>query len=257
MTKKLTYLGYLKQDLLPTEWCPGCGNGIVLKLVCQSMEKLNLLRKGTVVVSGIGCSGRSAGFFNLDSVHTAHGRALPVAEGIKLANEKLDVIVISGDGDLLGIGGNHLLHASRRNTDIKVICIANAIYGMTGGQYSPTTERGSKTLTTPLGNTDMPIDIQALIKAHNCFYARSTTYHINHAMKCMVEAFQHKGLSFVEIKSQCITNDGRRRGFKNAYEMLMSYKDNYKINNNSSRLKNNEIGIPGNVLTSSNRNNGE
>lgn len=243
MTRKLTYLNYLKQDLLPTQWCPGCGNGIVLKLACQAMEKINFLKKGTVVVSGIGCSGRSAGFFDLDSVHTAHGRAIPVAEGIKLANEKLNVIVISGDGDLLGIGGNHLLHASRRNTDISIICIANAIYGMTGGQYSPTTELGSKTLTTPYGNTDTPIDVQALIKAHNCFYARSTTYHLKHAMKCMVEALKHKGLSFVEIKSQCITNDGRRRGFKNAYEMLMSYKDNYKINNNSEELKHNEIGI--------------
>ncbi|HDY66739.1 MAG TPA: 2-oxoacid:ferredoxin oxidoreductase subunit beta [Candidatus Scalindua sp.] len=245
MTRKLTYLNYLKQDLLPTQWCPGCGNGIVLKLACQSLEKLNFPKKGTVVVSGIGCAGRSAGFFNLDSVHTAHGRAIPVAEGIKLANEKLNVIVISGDGDLLGIGGNHLLHASRRNTDISIICIANAIYGMTGGQYSPTTELGSKTLTTPSGNTDTPIDVQALIKAHNCFYARSTTYHLKHAMKCMVEALKHRGLSFAEIKTQCITNDGRRRGFKNGYEMLMYYKDNYKINNNSNELKHNEIGIVG------------
>jgi 2-oxoglutarate/2-oxoacid ferredoxin oxidoreductase subunit beta len=243
MIKELTYLNYLKQDRLPTQWCPGCGNGIVLKLACQAMEKINLLKKGTVVVSGIGCSGRSAGFFDLDSVHTAHGRALPVAEGIKLANEKLNVIVISGDGDLFGIGGNHLLHASRRNTDIGIICISNAIYGMTGGQCSPATELSSKTLTTPYGNVDTPINVQALITAHNCFYARSTTYHLNHALKCIVEALQHKGLSFVEIKSQCITNDGRRRGFKNAYEMLMSYKDNYKINNNSEELKHNEIGI--------------
>jgi 2-oxoglutarate/2-oxoacid ferredoxin oxidoreductase subunit beta len=243
MTRKLTYLNYLKQNLLPTQWCPGCGNGIVLKLVCQSMETLNFPKKGTVVVSGIGCSGRSAGFFNLDSVHTAHGRAIPVAEGIKLANEKLNVIIISGDGDLLGIGGNHLLHASRRNTDISIICISNAIYGMTGGQYSPTTEAGSKTLTTPSGNTDTPIDVQALIKAHNCFYARSTAYHLKHAMKCIVEALEHKGLSFVEIKTQCITNDGRRRGFKNGYEMLMDYKNNYKINDNSSELKHGEIGI--------------
>jgi len=243
MTRKLTYLSYLKEDLLPTEWCPGCGNGIVLKLVCQSMEKLNFPKKGTVVVSGIGCSGRSAGFFNLDSVHTAHGRALPVAEGIKLANEKLNVIVISGDGDLLGIGGNHLLHATRRNTDINIICIANAIYGMTGGQYSPTTEVGSKTLTTPSGNTDLPINVQALIKAHNCFYARSTTYHLKHAAQCIDGALEHKGLSFVEVKTQCITNDGRRRGFKNGYEMLMSYKDDYKINDKSSELEHDEIGI--------------
>lgn len=243
MTRKLTYLNYLKQNLLPTQWCPGCGNGIVLKLVCQSMETLNFSKKGTVVVSGIGCSGRSAGFFNLDSVHTAHGRAIPVAEGIKLANEKLNVIIISGDGDLLGIGGNHLLHATRRNTDISIICISNAIYGMTGGQCSPTTEAGTKTLTTPYGNIDTPIDVQALIRAHNCFYARSTTYHLKHAMKCIMESFEYKGFSFVEIKTQCITNDGRRRGFKNGYEMLMDYKNTYKINDNSNELKHDEIGI--------------
>lgn len=169
MTKELTYLNYLKQDRLPHQWCPGCGNGIILKLSCLAMEKLNFPKKGTVMVSGIGCSGRSAGFFDLDSVHTAHGRALPVAEGIKLANEELNVMVISGDGDLFGIGGNHLLHASRRNTDITVICISNAIYGMTGGQCSPATEISSKTLTTPRGNVDTPVNVQAIVTAHNCF----------------------------------------------------------------------------------------
>ena len=243
MTKELTYLNYLKQERLPHQWCPGCGNGIILKLACMAMEKLDFQQKGTVMVSGIGCSGRSAGFFDLDSVHTVHGRALPVAEGIKLANEELNVMVISGDGDLFGIGGNHLLHASRRNTDITVICISNAIYGMTGGQCSPTTEISSKTLTTPRGNEDSPINVQALVTAHNCFYARSTTFHFNHAMKCIFEALQHKGFSFVEIKSQCITNDGRRRGFKNSYEMMMSYKENYKINNNTNVLEDNEIGM--------------
>ena len=233
----------LFRSRLPHQWCPGCGNGIILKLACMAMEKLDFQQKGTVMVSGIGCSGRSAGFFDLDSVHTVHGRALPVAEGIKLANEKLNVMVISGDGDLFGIGGNHLLHASRRNTDITVICISNAIYGMTGGQCSPTTEISSKTLTTPRGNEDSPINVLALVTAHNCFYARSTTFHFNHAMKCIFEALQHKGFSFVEIKSQCITNDGRRRGFKNSYEMMMSYKENYKINNNTNVLEDNEIGM--------------
>ena len=243
MTKELTYLNFLKQERLPHQWCPGCGNGIILKLACMAMEKMKFQQEGTVMVSGIGCSGRSAGFFDLDSVHTVHGRALPVAEGIKLANEKLNVMVISGDGDLFGIGGNHLLHASRRNTDITVICISNAIYGMTGGQCSPTTEMTSKTLTTPRGNVDSPINVQALITAHNCFYGRSTTFHFNHALKCVFEALQHKGFSFVEIKSQCITNDGRRRGFKNSYEMMMSYKETYKINNNTNKLEHNEIGI--------------
>ena len=243
MTKEITYLNYLKKERLPTQWCPGCGNGIVLKLVCLAMEKLNFSQKDTVVVSGIGCSGRSAGFFNLDSVHSVHGRAIPLAEGIKNANEKLNVVVVSGDGDLLGIGGNHLLHASRRNTNISVVCIANSIYGMTGGQSSPTTEQGSRTLTAPQGNAETPIDVQSFLKAHHCYYARSTVFHFNHAEKCITESFQFKGLSFVEIKTQCITNDGRRRGFKNAYEMLISYKENYKINNKAEVLEHNEIGI--------------
>lgn len=243
VTKVITHLSYLKQERLPTQWCPGCGNGIVLKLVCQAMEKLNFSQKDTVVVSGIGCSGRSAGFFDLDSVHSVHGRAIPVAEGIKNANPALNVIIISGDGDLLGIGGNHLLHASRRNTNISIICIANSIYGMTGGQSSPTTEQGSRTLTAPQGNVDTPIDAQAILKAHNSYYARTTVFHFNHADKCITESFQHEGLSFVEIKTQCITNDGRRRGFKNAYEMLMSYKENYKINKSADTLEHNEIGI--------------
>src|SRR5574337_973593 len=129
MDKETHFKRYLKLDLLPTPWCPGCGNGIVLKTICQAFDEVDLPRDGTVVVSGIGCAGRSAGFFDLDSVHTAHGRAIPVAEGIKYANDALHVVVVSGDGDLLGIGGNHLLHAIRRNTNITVICYANEIYG--------------------------------------------------------------------------------------------------------------------------------
>lgn len=239
----LNLMNYLKQDLLPTTWCPGCGNGIVLKTVCDAFDELNISKKDVAVVSGIGCSGRSAGYFDLDSVHTAHGRAIPVAEGIKLANEKLKVVVISGDGDLLGIGGNHLLHASRRNTDITVVCYNNEIYGMTGGQVSPTTFSGTKTLTTPTGCTDRPLNVQAIIKGHDCFYARTTAFHIKHLKKSIKAALQHKGFSFVEARVQCIVNNGRRLGFKNAHEMLMAFKNNYKINDKTPMLNENEIGI--------------
>lgn len=234
---------FLKHENLPTPWCPGCGNGTVLKGVCDAFKERNFQKDNTVVVSGIGCSGRSAGLFSLDSVHTAHGRALPFAEGIKMANEKLNVVVLSGDGDLLGIGCNHLVHASRRNTNITAICFANEIYGMTGGQAAPTTNIGIKTLTTPKGNKDKPIDLQALIQAHECFYARSTVYHVKHLQQCIVEALKHEGFAFVEVKTQCITNNGCRLGFKNASEMLMQFKDLYKISDRPNMLNSDEIGI--------------
>ncbi len=243
MEDTMRFKHYLKEENLPTPWCPGCGNGIVLKAVAQAFEELNFDKHQVVIVSGIGCAGRSAGFFDLDSVHTAHGRAIPVAEGIKTANENLKVVVLSGDGDLLGIGGNHLLHATRRNTPITIVCYSNEIYGMTGGQVSPTTRLNTKTLTTPEGNRDTPFNVQALIKAHNCFYARTTTFHLAHLKKSIVEALRHPGLSFVDIVTQCIVNNGRRIGFKDAFEMLMYYKNSYKINDNAELLKDNEIGI--------------
>ena len=234
---------YIKQKSLPTPWCPGCGNGTVLKGVCDAFEELKLKKDNTVVVSGIGCSGRSAGTFNLDSVHTVHGRAIPVAEGIKMASDDLNVVVLSGDGDLLGIGGNHLVHASRRNTNITVVCFSNEIYGMTGGQAAPTTKHGTKTLTTPKGSTECPINLQPLIKAHNSFYAKTTVYHTKHLEQCVVEALKYEGFAFVEVMTHCITNNGRRLGFKNASEMLLQFKENYKINDRPDVLRPEEIGI--------------
>lgn len=243
MNNDTNFKRYLKLDLLPTPWCPGCGNGIVLKTICQAFDELDLPKNGTVVVSGIGCAGRSAGFFDLDSVHTAHGRAIPVAEGIKYANDALNVVVVSGDGDLIGIGGNHLFQAIRRNTNITVICYANEIYAMTGGQVSPITPHNTKTLTTPNGNPDRPADIQFLFKSNNCFFARTTAYHLNHMRKCIVEALKFKGFSFVEARTMCIVNYGRRLGYKNSNEMLLHYKEFYKINDYAEALAENEIGI--------------
>lgn len=243
MNRDTDFKRFLKLDLLPTPWCPGCGDGIVLKTICQVFDELDLPKNGTVVVSGIGCAGRSAGFFDLDSVHTVHGRAIPLAEGIKYANDSLHVVVVSGDGDLLGIGGNHLLHAIRRKTDITVICYANEIYAMTGGQTSPITPHSIKTLTTPDGNPDYPTNVQSLFRYNNSYFARTTAYHLNHMRKCITEALKFKGFSFVEVRTMCIVNYGRRLGYKNSNEMLLHYKEFYKINDHAEELAQDEIGI--------------
>jgi 2-oxoglutarate ferredoxin oxidoreductase subunit beta len=241
----MPYRQFIKTERFPTTWCGGCGLGIILRETAKVFEKLGFKKENTVVVSGIGCSGRAAGYFKLDSVHTTHGRAIPVAEGIKRGNKDLNVIVISGDGDLLGIGGNHLLHSARRGANITILCVDNEIYGMTGGQMAPTTKKGVKTLTSPYGDPYEPINVQGLLlltKKH--FYARTTVFHIEHLNKCIKEAIEWQGFSFVDIISDCITNDGRRRGYKNAYEMLISYRENYKINSiPKKRLEDNELGV--------------
>ncbi|MFH1637832.1 MAG: thiamine pyrophosphate-dependent enzyme, partial [Candidatus Woesearchaeota archaeon] len=159
----MSWIELIRQERMPTVWCPGCGLGILLTQVAKAFEELGLDYTNTAVVSGIGCTGRFAGYLNMDTVHSLHGRAIPLAEGIKRANENLNVFVISGDGDLTGIGGNHLLHASRRNVNITVICVDNGIYGMTGGQLAPTTEKGMATATSPYGSPYEPINLQGII----------------------------------------------------------------------------------------------
>lgn len=243
-TTKMSYKDFLKLERFPTTWCPGCGIGLVIRAVAELFDELGFKKENTVVVSGIGCSGRAAGYFNLDTAHGLHGRAIPLAEGIKRANKNLNVIVISGDGDLAGIGGNHLLHSSRRNINLTLICINNETYGMTGGQLAPTTKKGTVTLTSPFGNEYEPMNLQGLITSNKQhFYARSTVYHIDHLKNCIKKALQHKGFSFVDVISDCITNFGKRQGFKNAYEMFMSYKQYYKINPDAKILADNELGV--------------
>lgn len=239
----MDYQEYIKLSRFPTSWCAGCGAGIVLKAVAQSFEQLGFTKQDTAVVSGIGCTGRGAGYFAVDSAHGLHGRAIPLAEGMKMARPDLNILVFSGDGDLLSIGGNHLIHACRRNTDLTVVCVNNNIYGMTGGQKGPTTPKGTKTLTSPEGVNETPINTQALVRAHGNLYARTTVTHIEHMKRCILEAIQHKGFSFVEIVSPCTSNYGRRLGFKTSYDMMMSYKENYKITSDKDTLAENELGI--------------
>ncbi|MBW3003191.1 2-oxoacid:ferredoxin oxidoreductase subunit beta [Candidatus Woesearchaeota archaeon] len=241
----MSYKDYLKLEKMPTVWCAGCGLGILLQTTAKAFDSLQLDKSKTTVVSGIGCTARGSGYFNLDSVNGIHGRAVAIAEGIKRARDDMNVIVFSGDGDITGIGGNHLLHCSRRNTNITVICANNEIYGMTGGQKSPLTPKGVPTMTSPEGNRFEPVNIQGIIAANKKhFYARTTVWHVEHMKRCIEEAIKCPGFSFVEIRVNCISNYGRRIGFKTPFEMLKNFRDTFKVNNNpAGLLKDNELGI--------------
>jgi len=220
-------------------WCKGCGLYSVLNSINLQVKKM----KNKVAVSGIGCAGRSSGYFGFDSVNTLHGRAIPIAEGLKRANEKSNVFVFSGDGDLLGIGLNHLMHCARRNTNLTVICANNNVYGMTGGQASPTTKKGAITKTSPKGMEFEPVNIQKLLMSNKkYFYARTTPYNIKHLSFCLEQAFKYNGFSFVDIYLPCITNI--RRIFKNKTipEIVKPYL-NVKIIKENRILEDDEYGV--------------
>ncbi|NLX62847.1 MAG: 2-oxoacid:ferredoxin oxidoreductase subunit beta [Tissierellia bacterium] len=212
---------YYRTERLPHIWCPGCGNGIVLKAIVKAIDNLNLNQNEVCVVSGIGCSSRATGYLDFNTVHTTHGRALAFATGIKFANPKLHVVVITGDGDCAAIGGNHLIHAARRNIDITTIVFNNNIYGMTGGQYSPTTPTGDKGTTAPYGNIDPNFDLCELAKSAGATYvSRSTVYGVNMITKQVEEGIKNKGFSFIEILTTCPTYYGRKNKKGNAAEMI-------------------------------------
>lgn len=235
----------LRLDRFPTMWCPGCGLGTVMIQLAKVIDELGLDHTNSAIICGIGCTGRMAGYFQLDGVHTLHGRALPVAEAVRMVNPDLNVIVVSGDGDLASIGGNHLVHSARRNANLTVICNDNDIYGLTGGQAGPTTPKGTKTVTSPQGEYYEPLNIQSLIMASaKYFYAKTTAFHQAHLRKCMREAISWPGFAFVDIASQCIENNGRRLGFNSGWEMLQHYRETYKrAPDGAERLGPGEIGI--------------
>lgn len=201
---KKRYRKFLRINYLPHIWCPGCGNGTVLNAFVHAFARSNLNKDQTVIVSGIGCSGRITQYLNFDTIHALHGRALPLATGIKLFRPELNVVVFMGDGDSIAIGGNHLIHAARRNIDITAIIINNMTYGMTGGQYSPTTPEQSKTKTSPYGSVEPTIDISKLaVSAGATFVAKYTTYHVKELEKGLLEALIHRGFSLIEVISAC------------------------------------------------------
>jgi len=223
---------FLRSERIPHIWCPGCGIGTTVNCFAHALldSKRNL--ENVAVVSGIGCTGRVAGYVKLDSFHTTHGRAIPFATGLKLANPKLEVVVYSGDGDLSAIGGNHLIHAARRNMDIKVICVNNLIFAMTGGQTAPTTPSTAITTTAPYGAYEPSFNLSALAEAAGASYvARWTTYHVRQLTKSMTEVMQRRGFCFIEVISPCPTLYQRRNKMGDGLDAMKYYKAASKVKN--------------------------
>ncbi len=215
----------LRTDRLPHVWCPGCGIGIVMNAFLRAVITAKMDPNKLAVVSGIGCTGRAAGYINVDSFHTTHGRAIPFAVGIKFARPDLNVVVFSGDGDLFAIGGNHFVNAARRNHDILVIAVNNYTYGMTGGQHGPTTPTGAYTTTTPYGNPDRPFNIPHLaISLGVPYVARWTSYHVMQIQNSIYHALHRKGFRLIEVISQCPTVYGRRNDMKTPLEMMRYFQ---------------------------------
>ncbi|MBI4187337.1 MAG: 2-oxoacid:ferredoxin oxidoreductase subunit beta [Chloroflexi bacterium] len=221
---------YLRAERLPHIWCPGCGIGIILNSFFRGLMESKLDLDKVVMVSGIGCTGRAAGYVNLDSFHTTHGRAIPFATGMKLANPELKVVVFSGDGDLFAIGGNHFIHAARRNIDMTVICVNNFNYGMTGGQLGSTTPLGARTTTSRTGSIEQPMNIPYLAAASGAVYvARWTAAHVGKLERTITEALLKKGFSLVEVISPCPTYYGRMNKQAAGLEQMRYYRDNSVI----------------------------
>lgn len=222
--------GFLRMDRIPHIWCPGCGIGTVVSSFASALRKSEIDLDKVCVVSGIGCTGRVAGYIKLDSFHSTHGRAIPFATGLKLANPELKVIVFSGDGDIVGIGGNHFIHAARRNMDILVICVNNFNYAMTGGQVAATTPILANLSTAPYGNYEYPFSLPYLADACGATYvARWTALHLRRVTMAIQEAFQKKGFSFIEVITPCVTLYARRNRLGDGLNILKYYYENSEI----------------------------
>jgi 2-oxoglutarate/2-oxoacid ferredoxin oxidoreductase subunit beta len=219
-------LGYFRSDTLPHIWCPGCGNGTATGALVRAIQRLGLDKNKVCVVSGIGCSSRAVGYLDFDTLHTAHGRALAFATGIKMARPEMKVIVVTGDGDCAAIGGNHFIHAARRNIEITTVVMNNSIYGMTSGQCSPMTPKGMYGTTAPYGNLERSFDLCELAKAAGAtFVGRATAYHVPLLIDLIEAALRNKGFSVVEALVQCPTYMGRKNKIGGPVQMLERFRD--------------------------------
>ncbi|WP_022667579.1 2-oxoacid:ferredoxin oxidoreductase subunit beta [Desulfospira joergensenii] len=226
-TSEFNFKDYVRARFFPHMWCPGCGHGIVLGSLLRAVHELGLDKNEIVITSGIGCSSRISGYVDFHSLHTIHGRALSFATGVKLSQPRLKAIVPMGDGDALAIGGNHFIHAARRNIDITAIVMNNRIYGMTGGQFSPLSGQGKKATTAPYTTIDNNFDIVELAKSAGAtFVARSTVFHAVEAKDYLKQAISHKGFSVVELLTQCPTYYGRKNKEGDAAQMMEGYRTN-------------------------------
>lgn len=218
---------YLRHDKkFPHVWCPGCGNGIVLGALIRAIHRLQLPKDRIVLASGIGCSGRMPVYADLNTLHTTHGRALCFATGVKLAKPELTVLTVMGDGDATAIGGNHFIHAARRNLDLTAIIINNQTYGMTGGQSSPTTPYGSVATTAMYGHIEHAFSIAELaVTAGASFVARGTVFHAGQLAQLIVEGITRKGFSVIEVMSNCHVQFGRRNRMKDPVTMMKWLRD--------------------------------
>jgi len=220
----------LRMDRIPHIWCPTCGLGTVVTALATALDESEIDLNKVAIVSGIGCTGRVAGYMKLDSFHTTHGRAIPFAFGMHVARPDLKTIVFSGDGDLVSIGGNHLIHTARRNADLMVICVNNFIYAMTGGQVAPTTPITAKSSTSPFGNFEHPFNLPLLAASSGAVYvARWTALHIRRLTKAFKEALNKRGFSFVEVIAPCSTLYARRNKLGTGLDLMKFYHDNCVI----------------------------
>jgi 2-oxoglutarate ferredoxin oxidoreductase subunit beta len=222
----MTIKNYIREQFFPHLWCPGCGHGIVLNNLIRAVDDIGLQKKEIVMASGIGCSSRIAGYLDFHTLHTLHGRALAFATGVKLSRPELNVIVPMGDGDALAIGGNHFIHAARRNINITALVMNNRIYGMTGGQFSPLSGEGTMATTSPYGNIDQGFDAVALAQAAGAtFVARTTVFHVQEVRKLIAQAIAHPGFAVVEVMTQCPTYFGRKNKAGSTVEMMKLFKE--------------------------------
>ena len=232
---------FIRSERIPHVWCPGCGIGTTVNCFARALLQSRLNLDRVVVVSGIGCTGRVAGYLKLTSFHTTHGRAIPFAAGMKLANPDLNVVVYSGDGDLTAIGGNHFIHAARRNLDLKVICVNNFTYGMTGGQVTPTTPESAVSTTTPYGCFDEPFNLPFLAESAGAAYvARWTAFHVRQVTHAMGEVLRKKGFCFLEIICGCPTLYLRRNRLGDGLEAMKYFKENSVVRHGANTK---EVGI--------------
>ncbi len=234
---------YLRHDKkFPHVWCPGCGIGIMLGALIRAIDRIGYEKDKVVLVSGIGCSGRLPVYVDFNTLHTTHGRALAFATGVKLANPSLKVIAIMGDGDAVAIGGNHFIHAARRNIDVTAIIVNNSIYGMTGGQYSPTTPYGMRSATTVYSNIEQDFRISELaVTAGAVFVGRGTVYHAKLLDSLMEKAFLKPGFSVVEVITHCHTQYGRQNRLGSAVEMMEWQRDHAVLVEKALKMKTEEL----------------